>query len=194
MIVLFLLTFVHLRVFAFGIVNFETNFLNGDRKVIINAVGRRRRSRDEWLAGRRSRPTRIVDGERIRSTESDRNLELFEEEEAVSVGTGLGTHFAYVWVGTPPQRQSVILDTGSYHTGFTCDPCTSCGDYLSYHECGPFEPLESSTYVQQGSQTWQASYSEGDGWKAHVAIDKVSPTLKSILCECKLKPPPCSCS
>ena len=42
----------------------------------------------------------------------------------VPLSTGLGTHYAWLWVGTPPQRQSVILDTGSFHTGFPCDPCT----------------------------------------------------------------------
>lgn len=27
---------------------------------------------------------------------------------------GYGTHFSYIYVGTPPQRQSVIIDTGIY--------------------------------------------------------------------------------
>ena len=49
---------------------------------------------------------------------------------AAPLETGLGTHYAYLWVGTPPQRQTVILDTGSYRTGFPCDPCSNCGDYL----------------------------------------------------------------
>ena len=46
--------------------------------------------------------------------------------------TGYGTHYAYIWVGTPPQRQSVIVDTGSFHTAFPCEPCSNCGDYNSY--------------------------------------------------------------
>jgi len=27
---------------------------------------------------------------------------------------------ATVWVGTPPQRKSVIVDTGSHYTAFPC--------------------------------------------------------------------------
>jgi len=33
---------------------------------------------------------------------------------------GMGTHYADVWVGTPPQRKSVIVDTGSHYTAFPC--------------------------------------------------------------------------
>jgi hypothetical protein len=33
---------------------------------------------------------------------------------------GYGTHFVYLWVGTPPQRVSVIVDSGSQHTAFPC--------------------------------------------------------------------------
>ena len=40
---------------------------------------------------------------------------------------GYGTHFAYLYVGTPPQRQSVIIDTGSAYTAFPCRGCKSCG-------------------------------------------------------------------
>ena len=33
---------------------------------------------------------------------------------------GIGTHYAHVYVGTPAQRVSVIVDTGSHHTAFPC--------------------------------------------------------------------------
>ena len=36
---------------------------------------------------------------------------------------GYGTHYAFMYVGTPAQRVSVILDTGSHWTAF---PCTGC--------------------------------------------------------------------
>lgn len=39
---------------------------------------------------------------------------------------GIGTHYSFIWVGTPPQRVSVIMDTGSHHTAFPCVGC-NCG-------------------------------------------------------------------
>jgi len=47
---------------------------------------------------------------------------LAEHDAAVTAPLfqGMGTHYADVWVGTPPQRKSVIVDTGSHYTAFPC--------------------------------------------------------------------------
>lgn len=42
---------------------------------------------------------------------------------AVPLHAGYGTHYSYFYVGTPPQRVSVIVDTGSHWTAFPCDGC-----------------------------------------------------------------------
>jgi hypothetical protein len=42
---------------------------------------------------------------------------------------GMGTHYSFIWVGTPPQRVSVIMDTGSHHTAFPCKGC-KCGTHV----------------------------------------------------------------
>lgn len=42
---------------------------------------------------------------------------------------GLGTHYSFIWVGTPAQRVSVIMDTGSHHTAFPCMGC-KCGKHV----------------------------------------------------------------
>ena len=108
---------------------------------------------------------------------TSRHRQLFDGDDLASQQTqpleeGYGTHFAYVWVGTPPQRQSVILDTGSTKTAFPCDPCDECGQYLKYHESGPFIPTQSSTYVLvESNPGWSAHYSEGDGWEANIVKD-----------------------
>lgn len=52
-----------------------------------------------------------------------RRLQLSVDEDEVPVHSGYGTHYSFVYVGTPPQRVSVILDTGSHLTAF---PCTGC--------------------------------------------------------------------
>lgn len=43
---------------------------------------------------------------------------------------GLGTHYSFIYVGSPPQRVSVIVDTGSHHTAFPCVGC-KCGKHVS---------------------------------------------------------------
>ena len=55
-----------------------------------------------------------------------------------------GTHHAYLYVGTPPQRQTLIVDTGSRLTAFPCHPhCSDCGKHASE----PFYLNESSTHT-----------------------------------------------
>ena len=101
---------------------------------------------------------------------------------------GLGTHYANVWVGSPvPQRQTVIVDTGSSSTAFPCAPdCTDCGQ--GYHADLIFDPAASATFHPlacgecQGEKATCAlpaadrcefgtHYTEGSGWKAYQASD-----------------------
>eukprot|EP01036_Dinobryon_divergens_P027593 gene27593-36396_t len=55
---------------------------------------------------------------------------------------GMGVHYSYLWVGTPPQRVSVIIDTGSHHTAFPCVGC-KCGKHMDPH----FDPAKSSSAI-----------------------------------------------
>lgn len=45
-------------------------------------------------------------------------------------------YYTNIYVGTPPQKQSVIIDTGSLLTAIPCKPhCTNCGKHLySYYD------------------------------------------------------------
>ena len=40
-------------------------------------------------------------------------------------------YYTNIWVGTPPQRQSVIIDTGSDYLAFPCSRCPEghCGNH-----------------------------------------------------------------
>lgn len=42
----------------------------------------------------------------------------------------LGYYYVDLWVGTPPSKQTVIIDTGSSLTAFPCIDCTDCGKHL----------------------------------------------------------------
>jgi hypothetical protein len=118
----------------------------------------------------------------------DRTMEFRRREEAMQVGAlyhGYGTHYADVWIGTPPQRQTVIVDTGSSLTAFPCSGCNDCGA-PTYHIDGYFSHEDSSTFhktacgeCQRGSCSSSGdqqckismSYQEGSSWYAFEAKD-----------------------
>lgn len=55
-------------------------------------------------------------------------LELFGD-------TDLGYYFVNLYVGDPPQKQTVIVDTGSELTAFPCSDCPAgdCGNHIDKH-------------------------------------------------------------
>ena len=86
---------------------------------------------------------------------------------------GYGTHFSYIYVGTPPQRQSVIVDTGSHYTAFPCSGCSQCGQHTD-----PYWDLKNSSTAtvpkcQNQPCVISQSYSEGSSWRAIKVVDKL---------------------
>jgi len=56
------------------------------------------------------------------------------------------SHHIHLYIGSPPQRRIVIVDTGSQLLVFPCKPCRKCG---SHHVSGSFfDPMYSSTDVR----------------------------------------------
>jgi hypothetical protein len=54
----------------------------------------------------------------------------------------LGYYYINLYVGTPPQEQSVIIDTGSGQLAMPCSRCVSCGNS---HIHKPFDLRSSSS-------------------------------------------------
>ena len=103
-------------------------------------------------------------------------------EENTPLFQGIGTHYANIFVGVPPQRVAVIVDTGSHHTAFPCTGCEQCGEHT-----GPyFNPADSTTQTTLPCGSCEAgakcekkrcqlsqSYTEGSSWKAYQVRDEV---------------------
>jgi len=101
---------------------------------------------------------------------------------------GYGTHYVDLWVGTPAQRQTVIVDTGSGVTAFPCSECKDCGK--NYHASPFFVEDKSVSFHKMQCDSCQGrssscqsvnkddehckisvSYQEGSSWTAYQAED-----------------------
>jgi hypothetical protein len=108
------------------------------------------------------------------------------QQQMGSLYQGYGTHYVDLWVGSPiPQRQTVIVDTGSGVTAFPCEECSGCGD--TYHTDGYFAHSQSTTFREltcdecfrgycasmSGSKKCRISmsYAEGSSWTAYESMD-----------------------
>ncbi|CAB9500285.1 aspartic [Seminavis robusta] len=124
---------------------------------------------------------------RSRVSMNDRNLRA---QQVGALYQGYGTHYVDLWCGTTtPQRQTVIVDTGSAVTAF---PCSGCRDHCGkdYHIDQVFEESRSASFetldcssCMRGRCTVVSgdaknnnckigmSYQEGSSWTAFEARD-----------------------
>lgn len=135
--------------------------------------------------GSRRRPRVLEQGKAAATTAA--TTELSTDPEAMgALYMGYGTHYVDLWVGTPtPQRQTVIVDTGSAQTAFPCGGCDNCG-FPAYHTDAYFEESRSVTFDKSTCEkcsrraTCNAKtdrceidqyYSEGSSWEAYEVND-----------------------
>jgi hypothetical protein len=111
-----------------------------------------------------------------------------QAENAQQVGAlyqGYGTHYADLWCGTPPQRQTVIVDTGSGVNAFPCSGCTSSCGVPDYHIDKLFTEADSDSFEKlscdeclrgncggNGECLMSMSYQEGSSWSAYEGLDE----------------------
>lgn len=95
-----------------------------------------------------------------------------------------GSHHAEIYIGSPPQRQTVILDTGSRMIAFPCKSCKRCGKHVnpyfepfkstthSYSKCGSCIMKGISTCSMYGNKcTMEQHYTEGSLWAGEEVED-----------------------
>ncbi|KDO21564.1 hypothetical protein SPRG_13375 [Saprolegnia parasitica CBS 223.65] len=93
----------------------------------------------------------------------------------VPLGVGAGTHYAELYMGLPPQKASVIVDTGSHLTALPCASCPNCGTHTDppydiaksstarFMQCDEFDGCSS---CEQDHCRISQSYAEGSMWSA----------------------------
>lgn len=115
----------------------------------------------------------------------------FNKTAFLQGNTTLGYYYLDILIGNPPQKQTLIVDTGSYMTVFPCKGCLKCGK----HENLPFDSEKSETFeflkphgkyfnwtCENASKTrchFQQTYVEGSEYMGYYAIDDITIDLKN---------------
>jgi hypothetical protein len=114
-----------------------------ENKVDDPAVERHRRlAQQQYLRGGKSTASRQI-GNQTSTFESSSSNILPQATATLPLHSKSGTHHVFLYVGSPPQRQTMIVDTGSRLIAFPCKPCSSCGKHASTY----FDPALSSTVM-----------------------------------------------
>ncbi|CAB4266253.1 unnamed protein product [Prunus armeniaca] len=123
---------------------------------------------------------RAFDGRRLQRSEPNAHMRLYDDLLAN------GYYSTRVWIGTPPQKFALIVDTGSSVTYVPCSDCQRIGGELASNRISTimacllimngdprFQPNSSSTYQlvkcnancncdEEGSKcTYKRQYAEG---------------------------------
>ena len=136
---------------------------------------------EEALAAHKNRPDQYP---RRLLQDEHRHLNEGDPVQVAELFQGYGTHYVDLWVGTPnPQRQTVIVDTGSGVTAFPCSGCNNCG-VPKYHSDGLFDQKQSTTFRKLSCAEClrgdcsnreckiSMSYQEGSKWSAFESQDQ----------------------
>jgi hypothetical protein len=95
-----------------------------------------------------------------------------------------GAYYIDIYVGSPPQRQTVMLDTGSENLAIPCTGCDECGDthtdkYFRQSDSTSFQTMNCSECFdgrcveEENICSVETSYVEGSSWKGQEVIDNV---------------------
>lgn len=120
-------------------------------------------------------------------TRGTRKLQKYSSEMQ-PIFQDYGAYYIDIFVGTPAQRQTVMIDTGSENTAIPCQGCENCGDQ---HTDQHFKQSESKSYnvvtcdkcldgiciESNNTCSVQTSYVEGSSWKGVEVEDYILTSL-----------------
>lgn len=109
------------------------------------------------------------------------------DHELLPVYQDSGAYYIDMFVGTPPQRQTVMIDTGSENVAIPCTGCQDCGTHIDTQ----FEKLQSTSFEElhcnkcldglcskNNTCYVNANYLEGSSWAGTEVQDYIYPTGK----------------
>lgn len=109
------------------------------------------------------------------SLRGSNGLELLAFPVTLPLYQGYGSHYFEVYVGSPyPQRQTLLVDTGSDHIAIPCSQCKDCGSHtdLLFNEKRSYT-FQQISCPESDRCEMNASYAEGSSWKGVLAKDVV---------------------
>ncbi|KAI5658940.1 hypothetical protein M9H77_27733 [Catharanthus roseus] len=129
--------------FFIGVLSFHISQLDLNQTIILRNGGANRQTA-MFLPLFRS-PPRLNQSSAVDMRSSRRHLQSRRPNSRMSLHDDLllnGYYTTRLWIGTPPQRFALIVDTGSTVTYVPCSSCEQCGK----HQDPRFQPDLSSTY------------------------------------------------
>ena len=76
------------------------------------------------------------------SNNMSESLKVVDFSNTIPAYQGNGAYYIDIFVGSPPQRQTVMVDTGSENTALPCTGCENCGIHIN----SPFDKLISRSF------------------------------------------------